>query len=495
MHYVVFLMHHGFRPYAQITDNNMPGAYITEAAAMRLFGPGDLAWRIYEFVLLGLSFAALVLLSRQVDAVAGVFAGVLFVMMHATEGPQFAAERELVIAVLLLWAVLFYEWALQRERPVWAGASALCLSWAASIKPTCLLFLLLLSGLGMATLPRQRRAIKAYVPWWLAGAFLPGVICILFLHHYQAFSDFGFIVKTIIPAYAGTAPLSLPALLWGALPRAFRVLLLAVLPLSLARRLKDSKLLWQHLPLLAGALFGLASYLIQRKGFPHHRYTFLLFLVLIASLELFAALQSTGLLQWWAAAVILLMLVAFVPKSLQAAAAVPPQTDLYLSLQHDVQTLQMSASLNRNVFCLDLVYGCLNVLYHEGLIESAPFTGDLLLFTRNSGPASVYYRDVLSRELEQHPPELFVLTNENLLGTQGFSRLGNWPALEAYLGARYILVCERRFTHEKYGIHYPVVLPPKNRMPTDCMCGRTRCFSEAKINPGAPTLAVVVQGR
>ncbi len=31
LHYVVFLMHHGFKPYREITDNNFPASYMAEA--------------------------------------------------------------------------------------------------------------------------------------------------------------------------------------------------------------------------------------------------------------------------------------------------------------------------------------------------------------------------------------------------------------------------------------------------------------------------------
>jgi hypothetical protein len=41
-------MEHGFVPYRDIPDIIMPGTYIIEGWAMRLFGGSDLAWRIYD---------------------------------------------------------------------------------------------------------------------------------------------------------------------------------------------------------------------------------------------------------------------------------------------------------------------------------------------------------------------------------------------------------------------------------------------------------------
>ena len=34
-HYIAFLMDHGMKPYREITNNSMPGSYLTEAWAMQ----------------------------------------------------------------------------------------------------------------------------------------------------------------------------------------------------------------------------------------------------------------------------------------------------------------------------------------------------------------------------------------------------------------------------------------------------------------------------
>ncbi len=78
MHYVNFLMRHGMRPYQEITDNNMPGAYLTEGWAMRVFGGGDLGWRVYDFFLLGVITAAVTTIAWHRDRLAGIYAGGIF---------------------------------------------------------------------------------------------------------------------------------------------------------------------------------------------------------------------------------------------------------------------------------------------------------------------------------------------------------------------------------------------------------------------------------
>jgi hypothetical protein len=48
------LMAHGFAPYRDIPDINMPGSHIVERWQVSLFGGSDLGARIYDFTLLGL---------------------------------------------------------------------------------------------------------------------------------------------------------------------------------------------------------------------------------------------------------------------------------------------------------------------------------------------------------------------------------------------------------------------------------------------------------
>src|SRR3954470_12965543 len=48
-HYAVFLMQHGWAPYRQITDINLPGCYLSEFVGMTLFGTSDFGFRLYDY--------------------------------------------------------------------------------------------------------------------------------------------------------------------------------------------------------------------------------------------------------------------------------------------------------------------------------------------------------------------------------------------------------------------------------------------------------------
>jgi hypothetical protein len=65
IHYIGFLSQRGWAPYRQLGDMNMPGSFLIEMAAMRIFGMGDLAWRFFDFSLLTLASAAFFVVARN----------------------------------------------------------------------------------------------------------------------------------------------------------------------------------------------------------------------------------------------------------------------------------------------------------------------------------------------------------------------------------------------------------------------------------------------
>lgn len=90
MHYVRLLLDHGLKPYSEISDNNMPGAYLTEGWGMRVFGYSDAGWRVYDFCLAAILLGAMVVIAKPYDCVAGVFGAGMFTVMHGAEGPMYS---------------------------------------------------------------------------------------------------------------------------------------------------------------------------------------------------------------------------------------------------------------------------------------------------------------------------------------------------------------------------------------------------------------------
>ena len=110
IHYAAFLMGHGFAPYRQIIDFNMPGCYLVEWLVIHIFGGGSLSWRIFDLFLAALSGAAMIAIAKPYSRFAGFAAAVLFTLIHGQDGVAFMGERDLIIAALLAWAYAFFFW-------------------------------------------------------------------------------------------------------------------------------------------------------------------------------------------------------------------------------------------------------------------------------------------------------------------------------------------------------------------------------------------------
>ncbi len=341
MHYVNFLMRHGMRPYTDITDNNMPGAYYTEGLAMRVFGDGDLAWRMYDYFLLLLMFVALVMIARPYDWRAGVFAGGIFLAIHGPEGPNFAVEREQVITVLLVVGYLALFAAVRQRRPAWLLVFGLAGGLAASIKPTFLPLSLGLMVLMAIVLRRRRIAMLPYLLWGFAGLAAVFAYDLGFLLRYHAVQGFVFILREVLPAYGAQRRVPLHALLTS-FDHRFLLLCLLAVPLAWMNWQRAGEWSWERWALLLGAGFAALSYVAQGKGFPHHRYAILVPVLLLIGMELMQGLrgvQSLGAARWLAVACSVFVLVVMIPRQMLAMHRVVVDREFTSSLESDLRRL------------------------------------------------------------------------------------------------------------------------------------------------------------
>ena len=480
MHYVVYLMRHGARPYLDITDNNMPGAYYVEAFAMRVFGGSDLSWRLYDFALLGVMTLALAAIARPYDWLAGLVAGGLFISLHGPEGPSFAVEREQVITVLLVlgYALLFA--AVRRKQAAWMFAFGVSTALAASIKPTYVLMPFALLLLAAWQLRKRDLRVGPYVLYAVAGLIVVFAYDLYFLLRYHALHGFFFIFRHVLPAYSGVRRVAFIHLVtsWD---RGVLLLLLLAFALRLWRSRNGSGWTWEQWAIALGAGFALLSYFAQGKGFPHHRYPALVFLLLLAAIELLQSLRSREGV-WLAWSMAALMLLWMVPRNARALERVRPENTFTTSLESDLQQLGGSPSLNGKVQCFDMVYGCLNALYHLDLMENTAFTGDMLLFSDPPTAATDYYRDKFRALAAQHPAEVLVISNESLEYGNGYGKLARWPEFDQSLRANYTLRAERSFAMREGG-----PLPPGDHSPA------AHDSYRIYVRNNSPLLAVALQ--
>jgi hypothetical protein len=452
MHYVAFLISRGRVPYAQITDMNMPGTYLCERLAMAVFGWGDVGWRCYEFFLMLALAATGVVIAGCKRWMGGVLAGAFFIVLHAADGPYVSAERDELITVLMAVAVAALLVAVRRRRPTLVLVYGLAIGLSLSIKPTGLFLDAAVLVLAAVVLHRRGERVLEYLVWGVAGQAVVGLAVVLWLAHFHALGPFVFVLRKVLPAYAGTNHLGLFPLLEGLLPKGLVLPLVAAI---LAAALRRESVEWEQWAVLVCAASGAASYLVQGKGYVHHRYEFLFFLVLWMGVEFAAAMGrvEVGSRACGVAGVLLVLLALphFVRVVLRDSRGVhrvdrDGVLDIRLAQLIDGDLAQVGGDkLQGKVVCLDMLNGCLAALYRMRLVENTSSTGDMLLFAPVETPLARHYRDEFFALQRKDPAEVVVLGDEWFMRSTGdYRKVDTWPAYKQYLERNYTEVVERR---------------------------------------------------
>ncbi len=464
MRYVNFLMDHGMQPYSQIGDMNMPGAYLTDRWATWVFGHSDAGSRLFEFFEMGLLIAASIVTAGRRLWFGGFYAAAFFVVMHASEGPLVATERDELVMVLIVMAFAFLFQSVRRSLPSLMIPFGVAMALAASVKPTIAPLELLLLGLMAFELRRRSQRWMPSVFWALAGTAIIAVVVLDFFLRHHAFGPFLLLVRTVLPSYATMNHPSFWAMSLQLLP----VTVLLVLPFAAIAAVRTRAWCdWEEKALAVGAAVGAFSYFAQGKGFIYHRYLFVMLLLLGAGKALDAAMRSgersgerlgerpeagpeeTATCSVAAAGVALTLLLVlpyyvFLARHWQSTRL--QENAMAVSIESDLTRLG-GDQLQGNVQCFDLVGGCLNALYHLRLVQRTGTTGDMLFFSPVEGPEVKAARRSYWAATRNNPPEVIVLGNEWFQGTyNSFAKIDTWPELAKYLEVHYKLVVTRTFS-------------------------------------------------
>lgn len=498
MHYVVLLMQRGMAPYREIGDINLPGAYVPEwlssSLASGLHVPAAAMWRVMDAMALLLTGAAMMKIARPYSWFAGVFAGCLFSLYHGRDGIGQAGQRDLWVAMLLVWAAAALFAAMRASSAAiqqWQlFCFGLCVSASATIKPFGFAFLLCLAPL----LARQRRGRIRVLINVAAGAALPLVACLLFLWRWHAGAAMWQVLRMALPYHASLAAGAWWQLLGASsVPSVLKFLGLLLLTSVFAGgwRLSWSRL-WrgadqrchegaavagwavapERLLLAFCVLLGLLSFVLQGKGYSYQRYPYVAFLLLLLSLEFTAAVQSQR--RWSRAAGVaglvfgvLLCAPSYLREAKAAHWAIPVSAGIERSIQAQAPAGDIR-SLEGEVQCLDVVSGCTDALLHLGLREATGTMYDEFLFPQAPSRWGNVYRGPpagmplpaavaagqqhFQQALLHHAPRVFVVSAWLFPeGPGNYSKLQLWPWFSAFLADRYTLVSQQQFHRAENG--------------------------------------------
>jgi hypothetical protein len=454
IHYITFLMDRGWAPYRDLGDMNMPGSFLIEWAAMHMFGAGSLAWRLFDLSVLAAAAAGMLAIAWPEDWLAGVFAAVLFMVVHGRDGINNTGQRDLTMAalVVLAYAFLFVAW---RRGSGWAAfLFGFCIAAAGTMKPTALPLGLVLLGLLVLVLRGQGQPARKAVLLGAAGFLAPPMICVAFLMRDRAEGAFVHSLATVVPYFAGLGRKPVWFLLVHSVSPLIGLVvvwLVLVAGATIADRWwteEWSLQRWERAALLLGVAAMLAGFIVQGKGFPYHRYPFLALLLVVIGMDLTRALRKRGV--WLALGVVGLGYGAFVvaPQSVAAVRRYDWRNqELIAMLQRDL-TQMGGASLSGKVQCLDTISGCTTALYRMRLEPATGLLSDFLVFGPEQNVAVYEARTRFMTTVEARPPEVIVVTSHLFPSGPGdFQKLAMWPQLASWMNARYRLCVQRTPPH------------------------------------------------
>jgi len=442
MHYVNFLIDHGFAPYRDIPDINMPGAYWMERFGMVVFGAGDLGFRVYDIFLMGAMVLAMIAIAWPYDWLAGLFAGVLFAMIHASDGPKGAGQRDEVMAVLMVVGFAFLLHSVRKRVPAWMALVGFFFGMATSVKPTIAPLGLLL--LLMIALVLRHRGVGAarFVGYGMLGGAVPAVLFVGFLLHYRALDVFINLNRNVTTYYAHLNRMGFISLLRECMPRPMRLLV----PFGLAAiSLNPDRRNWERWALAAGVAFGAFSYFVQGKGYYYQRYPLIAMTLLWFAIELSIAARRKGVARVLGTVGLAIGIFVLVPLFAGRARTVFYSNIFTETLEADLRQIGVDR-LQHDVQCLDMVDGCYNALYHLQIVQQTGLLGDTILFAPDSSsPLVQHTRQEFWDALEARPPDVFVISDEQFMDAASFDKLNRWPLFARYLAEHYDLYSAHNF--------------------------------------------------
>ena len=436
LHYVNFLTDHGFAPYREIGDMNMPGAYWMERFGMTVFGAGDLGFRVYDVFLMVVMTGAMVAIAWPYDWLAGLFAGVLFAVIHAADGPKGAGQRDAVMAVLMVVGLAFLLYSVRRQAAMWMALGGALFGLATSVKPTIAPLGLVLLAMAAVVLRKRGEGATRYVAFALFGGAVPAALFLGFLLHYRALDAFITMNRDVSAYYSHLYRMPWLDLLRECMPRPMRLLV----PFGLAAvAMNPDRGNWERWALAAGVAFGAFSYFVQGKGYYYQRYPLVAMTLLWFAIELSIAARRRGMARAIGAAGLAVGIFGLTPLFAERARTIFYSNIFTETLESDLRQIGV-AGLQHNVQCLDMVDGCMNALYHLQIVQQTGMTGDNLLFPPDASFAVVKQaRQTFWERLVARPPDVFVISDEQFMDAASFDKLKRWPEFAQYLAEHYDL--------------------------------------------------------
>jgi Dolichyl-phosphate-mannose-protein mannosyltransferase len=449
LHYYVFLIGHGWAPYRDFADVNMPGAYWASELAMLLPVQPDTAWRLFDLALVALAGVGYYSIARPYSRFAALFATVLLLLVHGQDGVQQAGQRDLAIGTLLILAFAFLMEALRQNRWGYLIPFGLGVGLAATIKPTADPLGMLLLAMVVIYRERAQKVNRSVSLVWLAAGMatmaIPLGAMLLWLEHQGSLRAWMATEQLILPYYATTDRRPIGFTFSHSISPLAALVVLWLLCLALRGPRWPN---FERLLAATGVVVNLLGLLAQGKALPYQRYPMLVFLLLLIALDLTTAWHrqdGTRRVARYAA------LAGLCCGCLVIAPLALARVHRFVGKRQQFDTV-LAADLGRindgnvsgRVQCLDTIQDCLPTLDAMRLLPATAIPADQPLFDPRRMPAVEILRRRFERAVTRRPPMVFVMVSGYFLDSgSGYRKLETWPAFKQWLEANYTLAVER----------------------------------------------------
>jgi hypothetical protein len=428
MHYVAWRIGEGAVPYRDVFDMNFPGVYVLHLLVVRVLGTGDLAWRLFDLAWLAMVALGAAAFAAPWGRLAAAAATILLSLYHLSGGAWQAGQRDFLLCPFLLAGALgVVRWVESRRHgaQAWGGVA---LGASMTIKPHTVVLVAALGLMIALTAWRAGLGVLAPLACFAAGTAAAPLGVVAWLGAAGALPAWRAIVlEYLIPLYSRLGRTAE----WNVYRPYVWIPIAAGALGSLAGALAGRRFGPRHAVAGLGALYGIAHFVGQGKGWEYHLYPLATFAILL----LVAGLPGPGRRGWpTAVAPILGVLLAFVLLADKALAVSPAgweraKADGARRLAAEIAPMLAPGD---TVQVFDTTAGGVHALLRLRVRQPTRFLYDFPFFHDVDHPTIRALRAELVRDLEARPPALIVLFEQGW-PAGGYERFTGFPGLAARL--------------------------------------------------------------
>ncbi|MBX6379653.1 MAG: glycosyltransferase family 39 protein [Thermoflavifilum aggregans] len=285
----------GAIPYKEIFDMNMPGTYWIHMATLQLFGESNLGFRIVDLLFLCITLFA----GGKILKPFGITSILLFVIsfagIHLSGGEVAMGERDFFMIACISVSIWLFLNAQKKFYFLNLFLSGIFLGYATGIKPTGILFFILLCGaLFLSQKDDHKKMLKGTLFITIGYLFFPALF-VLWIVDKGGLSSFLDMLIHYLPIFnkgAKNSIFTLISTIWRTPVGILLVFFILSIPFLKELIHDNSKKRIINLLILFGILFSLMHYLVQGTNFYYHLYPLYFFSSVFLSIIIYYLLGS-----------------------------------------------------------------------------------------------------------------------------------------------------------------------------------------------------------